>query len=133
MLFPPGFVSVASGHYTYLLSAPNNLCVTAASLGSLEAVRYDNGILCKVPLRALKIYSRNLDYATAPSLTVDAWFDGLGIASQSLNPPTVSQSVNFHATGGSNWPLKQGYSLPVILSEGDVSYRMSLSSGDDMP
>lgn len=136
-LFPPGFVSVASGHYTYLLSAPGDLCVTAASIGSVEASRYDAGILCKVPLRALKIYTRNLEVGTAASLQVEVWFDNLGIASQLSNPPTTTQAIEFHAVAGLMGGMKQGYTFPVIPTS-DVSYRLSTvavdaTSSDDIP
>ena len=44
LLFPPGYVAVASGHFSSLLLA--GPCVASNSLGSIEASRYDNGILC---------------------------------------------------------------------------------------
>lgn len=50
-VFPPGFVSLVSHHYTYLLSLPGNLCILSTAYGT----RYDGGILCTVPLRSLKV------------------------------------------------------------------------------
>ena len=135
LLFPPGFVSVASSHYTYLLASPGGICVAAASLGPIFASRYDNGILCRVPLRAFRIYTRNLEAATAPSLLIEAWFDSNGISSQSINQPTASQTVEFHSTGNSSGGMKQGFSVPVIpiIDGAVVSYRLSLSTGGSIP
>jgi hypothetical protein len=57
--FPPGFVSlVQHSHYEYLLLAPNDECVSRTDLGL--GSRHDNEILCKIPLRALKINSQGL-------------------------------------------------------------------------
>jgi hypothetical protein len=97
--FPPGFVSLVHSHYDYLLSAPNDECVSSTDLGL--GSRYDNGILCKKPLRALKIYSRGLVEGTAPSLLVEVGF---------LGNLDVSQLIPFHYLASE----KQGYAFPVI-------------------
>ena len=57
MVFPPGYVSLASGHYTYLEAV--DLCVKSGSLGLND--RYTGGILCKAPLRVLKVWSTDLN------------------------------------------------------------------------
>jgi len=119
-IFPNGYVSVASGHYTYLKET--NLCVSSNDLGLGD--RYTNGILCEESLRVLKIWSTNLQASTAPSLKVEVWLNSTGVSDQSRDPD-ITQLVNFHVIanlGGG----KQGYSLPVLLSLSFVSYRISL-------
>ncbi len=114
--FPPGFVSLVHSHYEYLLSAPNDECVSSIDLGL--GSRYDNGILCKKPLRALKIYSHGLvNDGTAPSLRVEVEFLGNAFSTD------VSQLIPFHEAD------QQGYSFPVIPSS-DVSYTVSLTTAD---
>ena len=123
-IFPIGYVSLASSHYTYLTST--EFCTPSDDMGL--GSRYSGGILCKSPLRAVKVWSTNFQKSTAPSLKVEMW---LG-TDQSV-PPDASQMVNFHQIadlGGG----KQGYSLPVLILE-DVSYRLSLGddAGGDIP
>jgi len=125
-IFPSGFVSLVSSKFNYLLSVPENLCVMSRSLGSEYGLLYDDGILCKVPLRTLKIYSRGLVSGSAPALRVDAWFQGGG--SQS-GPPNTSQNIGFHQVGEDYKTRKQGYSLPVIPGL-NHSYRLSLVTAD---
>jgi hypothetical protein len=104
--FLPGFVLLVQ-HYQYLLSAPNDECVSSTDLGLGSC--YDNGILCKRPLRALKIYSQGfVDDGTEPSLLVEVRF---------LDNMDVSQLIPFHC----NWPKRQGYAFPVIPTS-DVFY-----------
>lgn len=126
LVFPSGYVSLVSQHFTYLLSAPNNACVTSTSLGL--GTRYSNGILCKVPLRALKIYSRNQNSSTGSAMLVEVWFDDQGVASQT-NPPSASQIIGFHQIGDNGRSEKQGYSFPVIPGT-TQSYRVSLANGN---
>jgi hypothetical protein len=118
--FPPGFVSLVHSHYAYLLSAPNDVCVSSTALGF--GSRYDNGILCKIQLRALKIYTTFDNDGSEPSLLVEVKFtddDG--------SSTVVDQTIPYHY----NWPVKQGYSFPVIPAPDDVSYTVSLISEDE--
>lgn len=56
-MFPRGFQSVCHGMHTYLLTLDNGAtCVTSASLGL--ATQYENGILCKKPLRRLEVFTQ---------------------------------------------------------------------------
>ena len=129
-MFPPGFVSVASSHYTYLLST--DWCISSSSIGLGQ--RYTNGILCKRPLRVLKVWSTNLHKSSALSLKVEVWLNNVqpGTLEQDSRAPDITQDVNFHQIadlGGS----KQGYSLPVFILD-DVSYRLSLGGeGGNIP
>ena len=125
-IFPPGFVSVVSSQFRYLLSIPGGKCVESSSL-QLEVI-FDNGILCKVPLRSLQIYSRNLVSFSAPNMLVQAWF---GIDSTST--PHSSQEIGFHQVGNDYQTTKQGYSLPVVPGS-ENTYRLSLVGSDpDIP
>jgi hypothetical protein len=122
-IFPPGFVSLVSSRYTYLLSAPDNACVLSSDLG--YGTRYDNGILCTKPLRSLKIYSRGV--VNAPFMLVQVWFNNvLGVESHDATPPSATQSIPFHWIGSGE---KQGYSVPVIPGM-DQSYKLSLETED---
>ena len=114
-IFPPGYVSLVSSRFTYLLSLPGQPCMLSTEYGDL----YDGGILCKVPLRGLKIYTRGLFPNSAPNLVVEIWYN----RPQSGDPDS-SQIIGFHQTGSSG--PKQGYSLPVIPSA-EHSYRLSVA------
>lgn len=71
-IFPPTFSSLASSYFTYLLPlGGGGTCVTSASLG--VAARYDGGILCRAPLRPLRVYTRDLSNGTAPRLHVEVY------------------------------------------------------------
>ena len=89
---------------------------------------YDNGILCKVPLRSFKLYSRNLISSSAPNVFLEAWFgEGDGAV------PDASQTIGFHQVGGDNQTKKQGYSFPVVPGA-ENTYRLSLVGNDqDIP
>ena len=126
--FPNGFVSLVSEKFTYLLAAPNNICVRSASLGNEYSTLYGGSILCKVPLRALKIYTRNLTSNSARNLKVKVWFNTFGLSGQNVTPD-VEQEIGFHQIGGDYSSKRQGYSLPVIPGK-DKSYSLSLSGGD---
>jgi hypothetical protein len=131
--FPDGYISLVSDRFDYLLDTPEDLCKSSYHLGIGR--RFDNGILCKTPLRALKVYTRGLkDDGKAPSLKVEVWFDNSdGIQGHSKKRPSTTQYYPFHQIGDDGETNRQGYSLPVIPSL-DVSYRLSLSSGDrDIP
>lgn len=120
-IFPPGYVSLASGHYTYLKET--NLCVSSNDIDLGD--RYTNGILCEESLRVLKIWSTNLQASTAPNLKVEVWLNStLGVSDQVLEPD-ITQLVNFHVIANLG-ASKQGYSLPVFLLSSDVSYHISL-------
>merc|ERR1719343_712079 len=121
--FPPGYVSLVSDKFSYLVGLPDNKCKdSSAEYGD----QYDGGILCKDELRAIKIYTRGLRSGSAPQLKVEVWYNSGG--SQSGNP-TSSQLIGFHQVGADFASQKQGYSLPVIPGR-DHSYRLSLTSGD---
>ena len=126
--FPPGYVSFVSERFNYLLDLPDHLCTHGASF---QGPMYSNGILCKVPLRALKIYSRNQVAGSAPSLLVEIWFNNLGADGQS-GPPAAAQEIAFHQTGANYASNRQGYSVPVIPGT-DHSYRLSLNNGENLP
>jgi len=130
--FPPGFVSLVNQKFQYLLDLPGAPCILSSSVSSEHAFLYDDGILCKVPLRALKVYSRGLVSSSAPSLKVEIWYNKGGVEKQ-IDPPDNSQIIGFHQIGRDNESQKQGYSLPVIPGSSH-SYRLSLTSGNkDLP
>ena len=60
---------------TDLLFLPGQPCVLSDSIASEFGFPYDNGILCKVPLRALKVYSRGQSAGSAPNLKVESWYN----------------------------------------------------------
>eukprot|EP00934_Nitzschia_sp_Nitz4_P001960 Nitzschia sp. Nitz4//scaffold89_size161592//205//3093//NITZ4_002358-RA/size161592-processed-gene-0.210-mRNA-1//-1//CDS//3329559556//1960//frame0 len=128
--FPPGYVSLVSEEYKYLLKAPNSICVSSDDLGM--GIRYDHGILCKRPLRSLKIYSQGMQTASdPPSLKVKVWFDNPdGVASHSKSKPSAAQWIPYHQVGDDGKTNRQGYSLPVFPLA-DVSYRLSLASSNN--
>ena len=126
MIFPPGYVSIASGHYNYLSST--GFCVSSNNLGLGD--RYTGGILCEESLRVLKVWSTNLQSSSAPSLRVEVWLNNTesGTAEQATRDPDITQLVNFHVIANLG-ASKQGYSLPVLLVD-NVSYRLSLDRED---
>mmetsp|Transcript_13603 Transcript_13603/g.20143 ORF Transcript_13603/g.20143 Transcript_13603/m.20143 type:complete len:532 (-) Transcript_13603:129-1724(-) len=125
MIFPSEYVSLVSSKFAYLLSLPNDVC----TLSTMEyGARYDGGILCKVPLRALKIYTRDITSGNAPSLHIDIWANSLGVHGQT-GTPDASQDISFHQIGGDGETRKQGFSVPVIPGT-TYSYHISLNTGD---
>ena len=124
-ILPDGYVSLVSHQYTYLLDLPGDMCTRSNDISSTHGRLYSNGILCKLPLRSLKIYTRGLLSGSAPSLIVEMWHDQGGVESQTGSPDAV-QLIGFHQVG---W--KQGYSFPVVPGI-EHSYRLSLTtdSGD---
>ena len=118
--FPPGYVSLVSDKYSYLLGLPGSPCIVSTAYGD----RYDGGILCRVPLRSLKVYSQNLVSFSAPYLIVEVWYNRVRSGS-----PDSSQSIPFHQIGGDFQSDKQGYSLPVVPGA-EHHYKLRLSSGD---
>lgn len=127
---PPGFVSLVSSKFWYLLTN-KRACISSTSLGDSIGYIYDRGILCRLPLRALKVYSRGLNSRNAPKLVVETWFNDRGIRGQN-GAPNVVQEIDFHQVGGDGQTPKQGYSLPVIPGP-DQSYRLSLTGGNPIP
>mmetsp|Transcript_43333 Transcript_43333/g.48510 ORF Transcript_43333/g.48510 Transcript_43333/m.48510 type:complete len:1556 (-) Transcript_43333:209-4876(-) len=131
-VFPPGYISLVSDKFPYLLGLPNNVCLDTSSSSSEGdndyGQLYDNGILCQTELRALKIYTRDLSSGNnAPKLKVEIWKNGDGSSGQQGRSPDSSQLVGFHQVGADNASKKQGYSVPVIPGR-DHSYRISLTN-----
>lgn len=123
--FPPGYISLVSDKFSYLLGLPGNLCMdSSAAYGD----QYNGGILCKTELRALKIYTRGLLSGSAPPLRVEVWYNNGGVGGQ-FGGPDASQLVGFHQVGADYASRKQGYSLPVVPGR-DHSYKISLTNGD---
>ena len=118
-IFPAGFCALASKSYGYLLDFGSSVCVTAASLNL--ANRFDDGILCKRTLRPLRVWTRNLNGATAKALVVKVYrkSDGQLIA---------THTQPFFHIGGTR---KQGYALPIIPGR-DLEYQLSLQGGGDL-
>jgi hypothetical protein len=93
--FPKGYCSVVDYRYDYLVkfghNVDNKTCSFSSTLddvwpgksGSDLKKRYNNGnkdsVLCKVPLRTLKIFSRNFNknwqLRNVPDLHVELWYD----------------------------------------------------------
>lgn len=122
--FPPGFVSLVSSQFSYLLSLPGEPCILSTAYGN----RYDGGILCTVSLRSLKVYTQGLLSGSAPAMQVEIWYNRTE-SGQADN----SQAIGFHQIGGDNQTPKQGYSLPVIPGT-EHSYRLSLlNNNGDIP
>jgi len=124
-IFPPGFVSLVSDKYSFLLNLPGNPCTLSTAM---HGFRYDGGILCTVPLRSLKIYTKDMVSGSAPGLRVQIWYDR-----NQVGNPDSSHIVPFHQIGGDFKSRKQGYSLPVVPGA-NHSYRLSLTVGNgDLP
>jgi hypothetical protein len=131
-LFPPGFVSLVSSKFTYLLQVPGSVCVLSSSISAEYGVQFDNGILCRVPLRALKMYTKGQVSFMATDLKVEMWNRLGGIAGQT-GSPDASQLIGFHQIGADYQSARQGYSLPIIPGV-EHSYRLSLVTADgDVP
>jgi hypothetical protein len=115
-IFPAGYCSLASHFFSYLLPIDSgSTCKRARDISDELRDRYSDGILCKRPLRALKIYTD--DNQNGRKLKVELWQRGSMISSF-LMP--------FHSTGGTR---KKGYALPVIPGT-DHEYRLSLEGGN---
>jgi len=130
-LFPDGYVSVVSSTFLYLLDHPDDACIRASDISDEIGSRYNGSkggaILCKVPLRSLKIYTRNLLAGNSPSdLKVDAWFN-----SSTNSNPDATQNIRYHQSGPDNISFKQGYSIPVIPGA-ENKYRLSLVNDGDI-
>ena len=78
------------------------------------------GILCRAPLRSLRIFTRGLTPASAQRLRVELWRDGVRRSTALLA---------FHQVGTTK---KQGYALPV-LSGTAHEYVIALEDGTSLP
>jgi len=111
---PPGYISLVSSRFPYLLDTGK--CDSSESLGLGN--RYENGILCRSPLRVLKIFTKDLEEGSAPNLVVE-------VDSGSSGELISTFSIPVHITN----TKKQGFVLPVIPGS-DFSYRLRLDTGD---
>jgi hypothetical protein len=127
-IFPPGYVSLVSNKFTYLLVLPD-ICIKSSDISTSIGMIYSDGILCKVPLRSLKVYTRGLLSGNAPDLLVKMWYNKGGVENQSISPD-APQTIGFHQIRSDNESPKQGYSFPVIPGI-EHSYHLSLSPGTD--
>ena len=146
-LLPGGYCSVVDRRYTYL--AGTNLCDYATDVnvngitGGELNTRYGQGILCKAPLRALKIFSHSLRKSTSKNLRVEMWLTAKTAEEQNSRAADYTMDLPIHIIGDDGDPVKddakppqnkQGYSLPVIPITPNVlrthSYRISL--GNDL-
>jgi len=117
-IFPPYFCSLAHPYWTYLLSIDNGTtCFTSTRAASVVggdstatqfSNRYDNGILCKRPLRRLEVYTHSLTRAHNSTLN-------LILELYQNNKKISQQSVPYFQIGDdiSN-TQKQGFSMTVI-------------------
>ena len=113
-IFPPGYCSLVSDTFTYLLAHGDGSCVTSASLGVAD--KYDNGILCSRPLRSLKVYTRGDNVAGGKSpLTVTLLKDGVSLSTQVLPHFVIGGGVDA-GNAYASFDRKQGYALPVLPS-----------------
>jgi hypothetical protein len=144
-LLPGGYCSVVDRRYTYL--AGTNFCDYATDVnvngitGSELNTRYGKGILCKAPLRALKIFSHSLRKSTSKNLRVEMWLTAKTAEEQNSRAADYTMDLPIHIIGDDGDPVKddakqpqnkQGYSLPVIPITPNVlmthSYRISLGN-----
>jgi len=117
-LFPPGYVSLVSGNFSYLLNINGGICTTASSLNLGD--RYSNGILCKKPLTRLDIFSDSFVEANRGiALTMQVFQSGVKIA----DAPMPFQFTNTR---------KQGFTIPVI-PDLDFQYVVSKYDGSGIP
>jgi len=116
--FPPGFVSLVSSTWTYLLDIPLAGCLSTwdprimAAMGdeSWKGITglFGGGILCRQHLRSLKIYSRSQTMAQHMDLHV--------VVTDAATGAWVTEfTVIYHQIGddGSH-TRKQGYAFPVV-------------------
>jgi len=106
--FPGDYISLVSNKFSYLLdvgvdNTGNEVCDSASNL-SLDH-RYDSGILCKVPLRTLKIYTRNL-VQPQPPLLIKIWNHNFN-SPETSSEPIVEHFIGFHQIGNDGQTNKQ--------------------------
>jgi hypothetical protein len=85
--------------------------------------KFSQGVLCSKPMRMIKVWTFDLDKASAPRLKVSFYRNDV---------IQFSSSVKLYAIGGVQ--RKQGYRFPVIL--GDFSterYELELEDGSGIP
>ena len=174
VFLPAGFCALVHSRYAPLLLGPGldlpasgsaaaqPLCSLAASLpGGGVAVpgksaaqigeRYAGGILCRIPLRVLKLYSHSLRSSDNQALRVEFWLSreaGDEAPGQSLSrPPNAEIWIPFHQIGDTGDAsqddaqppkAKQGFSVPVFPKHESTtlptarltaqSYRLSLGT-----
>ena len=123
-----GFCSVVSGRYTYLSALP--VCSRTEQLSNALKKRYASGILCKGPLRALKIFSHSLPEGyDEQKLRVEIFLNAKTIDEQNQQQVADAEMfIPFHKVSN-----KQGFSVPVLPINHDSgmethSYRISLGS-----
>ena len=122
--FPPGYCSVVSSRWTYLLRFPGQLCSLSSTLNN--AFRgitnttlsgyYSGGILCRAPLRSIKIYANASALSFAPYLQLQIFDNNNGGAL------VATYSVPFFSNNLSN---RQGYVFPVIPNMLNYEYKIS--------
>ena len=104
--------------------------------GAQLAGRYGQGILCRVPLRVLKIYSHSMvaqanakSSNVAPPLRVEVWKDEArptGVVPVYERPADAETLIAFHAIGDTatnGAQVKQGYSVPVVHHNDNLRLR----------
>lgn len=111
---PQSYQSLVSPEFYYLLGTGK--CDSSESLGL--GARYEQGILCNVPLRTMKIYSQN----GGGDILLQVWDAAHAVPGGS---PLSEQTIPFY--GINAW--KQGYKFPVIPGS-DFFYKVSLNGGD---
>jgi hypothetical protein len=112
--FPPGFQSLVSFYWTYLLDLPG--CIKA------QGAIYGGGILCEGPLRSLKIYSRGQTRANHD----DLW---LSVSDATTGRIITNFTIEYHQVGAdASASAKQGYAFPV-LADSRFIYDVSLIKG----
>ena len=138
-MFPGGYCSVVDRRYTYL--ADTTFCEKSSLIDNIDglsgaqlATRYNKGILCKAPLRALKIFSHSLT-ASSWTVKVEMWLNVKDKKVQETTAADYSMYIPLHQIGDTEKDAgkvynKQGFSFPVIPLTPTVldthSYRISL-------
>ena len=137
--FPAGYCSLVNYRYDYLLqhSQGQPLCTKAKDMqnavpgkhGGDMMKRYNDGILCKVPLSTLKVYSKGLfdkSKAVKPALHVQFWRNHTGA---NAGPADLWFDIPYHQIGDAYDTKKQGYSFPVVplvAESPNHQYRLAL-------
>ena len=124
-LFPEGYVALVSNVHTWLLSLQNNDCIQTSGM-SIGVVGNTNmgGIICKRPLRALKIWTTGLTSSNAPSLTITV--------EQPIGSSITQFTLNWFQISDPATPDRQGYATPVATGL-DLKYIITRSDGADIP
>ena len=122
--FPHPYVSLVSNKYTYLITHPD--CNYSKDIGITQVERLRNGevygensILCKVPLRVLRIYTK--DVVSNIQMKLKVWFKK-EVDEEESNESTFEIVDHFSIT-----PKKQGYAIPVVPGD-ENTYKISVKS-----